>query len=219
MKTCNRIILICVLFATLFNGAVLKCIHDEIQPKMVNTQTVKYNSNHNVVKRGTRHHGRPAPDYGQDGFYPIRLKVDYRDLGMELTPSDQDKLKRIMGKATGKIEQIFKGLYLLGVRCNCTVGSHVWYEVTVLKNKTKKQNKNVYFKDFCIVYLTCHLKVKGLLGQGQRSHGSRSNAYVPRPTKGSKQRQMGSHQRQVASLSLSLCMLSGLIYVRISFCL
>ncbi len=37
------------------------------------------------------------------------------------------------------------------------------------------------------------VKFKGHMGQGQRSHRSRSN-------KDSKQRQVGSHQRQVASL-------------------
>lgn len=118
MKMYNRIILVCFLLTTIFGRSVLRCIHDEIQSKDVNTQTIKYTSNHNIVKRGSGPHGRPPrphrppPDYGQDGFYPIRLKVDYRELGMELAPSEQDKLKRIMRKATGKIEQIFKGLYL-----------------------------------------------------------------------------------------------------------
>ena len=47
---------------------------------------------------------------------------------------------------------------------------------------------------FFVIFLTCDTKVKGHLGQGQRSHESRSN-------KGSKQRYMGSRQCQVASFS------------------
>ncbi len=44
-------------------------------------------------------------------------------------------------------------------------------------------------------------RVKGLLGQGQRSDmGQGQRSYGPRSDKGSKQRQVGSHQRQVASL-------------------
>ncbi len=42
-----------------------------------------------------------------------------------------------------------------------------------------------------------NLEVKGHMGQGQRSRGSRSN-------EGSKQRQVGSRQRQVASLWFNL---------------
>ena len=47
------------------------------------------------------------------------------------------------------------------------------------------------------------VKVKGHMGQGQRSHWPRSN-------KDSKQRQVGSHQRQVASLNVMVLNFSSL---------
>ncbi len=56
--------------------------------------------------------------------------------------------------------------------------------------------KKLIFVHFSSVYLTCVLgvKVKGHMGQVQRSNWPRSN-------KGSKQRQVGSHQCQVASFN------------------
>ena len=60
-------------------------------------------------------------------------------------------------------------------------------------------SKNVIFMHFALMCLTCdtqvkvsRAKVKGHMSQGQRLNWLRSN-------KGSKQRQVGSHQRQVAS--------------------
>ena len=60
--------------------------------------------------------------------------------------------------------------------------------------------KNViFFKGFFVISLRFDLRfeVKCHMGQGQRSRGSRSN-------KGSKQRQVGPRQRQVASLCKAL---------------
>ena len=54
-------------------------------------------------------------------------------------------------------------------------------------------SKNVNFYGFCMVYLTYDLEFKDIWGKDQRLHGSMS--YKP-----AKQRQVGSHQRQVASL-------------------
>ncbi len=53
--------------------------------------------------------------------------------------------------------------------------------------------KRDFFQGFFVISLRYDLEVKGHMGQGQRSRGSRSN-------KGSKERQVGSQQRQVASL-------------------
>ena len=53
--------------------------------------------------------------------------------------------------------------------------------------------KHDFFQRFFVISLRFDLEVKGHMGQGQMSRGSRSN-------KGSKQRQVGSWQRQVASL-------------------
>ncbi len=55
--------------------------------------------------------------------------------------------------------------------------------------------KRDFFQRFFIISLRFALEVKGHMGQGQRSCGSRSN-------KGSQQRQVGSRQRQVASFFL-----------------
>ena len=52
--------------------------------------------------------------------------------------------------------------------------------------------KNVIFSFFFAISFRFDLEVKGHMGQGQRSRGSRSNG-------GSKQRHVGSQQRQVAS--------------------
>ena len=54
---------------------------------------------------------------------------------------------------------------------------------------------NIDFRIFCIFYLG--IKVEGHVGQGQRSHWPDSN-------EGPNERQVGSHQRQVASFLISL---------------
>ena len=61
-------------------------------------------------------------------------------------------------------------------------------------------SKKVIIMHFALVCLTCEVevkisraKVKGHMGQGQRSNW-------PGSSKGSKQRQVGLHQRQVVSL-------------------
>ena len=64
-------------------------------------------------------------------------------------------------------------------------------------------SEKVIFMHFALMCLTCDMevkvsrvKVKGHMGQGQRSNWLRS-------IKGSKLRQVGSHQRQVASFQHS----------------
>ena len=52
--------------------------------------------------------------------------------------------------------------------------------------------KNIIFSSFFAISLRFDLEVKGHMGQGQRSHGSRSN-------RDSIQRYVSSQQRQVAS--------------------
>ncbi len=54
------------------------------------------------------------------------------------------------------------------------------------------------------------VKVKGYIGQGQRSHWPKSN-------KTSKQRQVGSHQRQVASLLNSFKMVGNFVTKEIEY--
>ncbi len=61
------------------------------------------------------------------------------------------------------------------------------------KVKVTMLKKRDFFQGFFVISLRFDLEVKGHMGQGQRSRGSRSN-------KGSKERQVGSRQRQVASL-------------------
>ena len=59
--------------------------------------------------------------------------------------------------------------------------------------------KRDFFQGFFVILLRFDLEVKGHLGQGQRSRWSRSN-------KGTKERQMGSRQRQVASYFTDDCL-------------
>ncbi len=48
-------------------------------------------------------------------------------------------------------------------------------KVNVIGQRSRSPYKKKHeFHGFCIVYLTCDLEIKGLEGQGQRSHGSRS---------------------------------------------
>ncbi len=65
------------------------------------------------------------------------------------------------------------------------------------KVKVTKLEKLDFFQGFFVISLRFDLEVKGRLGQGQRSRGSRSD-------EGSKQRQVGSRQRQVASFSSNI---------------
>ncbi len=57
--------------------------------------------------------------------------------------------------------------------------------------------KRDFFQGFFVILLKFDLEVKGHMGQGQRSCGSRSN-------KSTKQRQVGSRQRQVATFFIFL---------------
>ncbi len=57
----------------------------------------------------------------------------------------------------------------------------------------KGQGRHVKKCDFALVYLTCDLRVKDSRVKGHMSQGQRSN-------EGSEQRQVSSHQHQVASL-------------------
>ena len=60
------------------------------------------------------------------------------------------------------------------------------------------------FQDFAyVVYLIVDLEVKGHKCQGQRHMGQGQRSHWSRLNKDSKQRQVGSQQRQVASFILS----------------
>ncbi len=71
------------------------------------------------------------------------------------------------------------------------------YEGQSHRSKVKVTNleKLDFFQGFFVISFRFDLEVKGQMGQGQRSRGSRSN-------EGSKQRQVGSRQRQVASFRI-----------------
>ena len=64
-------------------------------------------------------------------------------------------------------------------------------KVKVISQRSRSPCQKCDFRIFCMFYLG--VKVKGDMGQGQRSHWPGSN-------EGPKERQVGSHQRQVASL-------------------
>ena len=68
----------------------------------------------------------------------------------------------------------------------------MWFKFKVVGQRSRSTCKQTCFYRPCTVHLTCNLEAKGHKYQGQRSHRSRSN-------KDSKQRQVGSQQRQVAS--------------------
>jgi hypothetical protein len=95
------------------------CIFDDIKPAQPTRSFLQYT--HTLIEEQQEEidvtpeeifkirDKRSSAKYSSDGYSPIRIKTQFFGIEDQLSPNNQQKLKRILNRAVEKVKKLFSG--------------------------------------------------------------------------------------------------------------